>query len=91
VFFTEDEMTIREMIAVLEAAERGEKIQYLHNGKWVDALQPVWAFNTNNYRVKPKPREWWVSDYPNRTPMVMPTYASEHPGENWVKVREVIE
>lgn len=50
-------MTIDEMIEVLQAAKRGEVIQYraVTYGDWFD--NPcVWNFTAWEYRVKPKPR-----------------------------------
>ena len=53
-------MTTDEMIAVLEAHKRGEKIEYqrthLSNELWLEAQIPVWDFSSNNYRIaKPEP------------------------------------
>ena len=50
-------MTIQEMIAVLEAAQRGEEIEYrgVDSGKWkLCDYQPCWSFSTNDYRIAPK-------------------------------------
>lgn len=49
-------MTIDEMIAVLEAAKRGETIQSRPNGgsRWEDTPLPSWAFASREYRIKPR-------------------------------------
>jgi hypothetical protein len=50
-------VTIDEMIEVLQAAKRGETIQYraVPYGDWFD--NPcVWNFTAWEYRVKPEPR-----------------------------------
>ena len=59
-------MKLSEMIEVLQAAERGEDIQFAFpNGMWSDLLRPnieaSWEFGRYNYRVKPKPLECWVT------------------------------
>ena len=48
-------MKIEDMIAVLEAAKRGEKIEC--KGKmadWRGCPDPLWSFDTNEYRIAPK-------------------------------------
>ena len=57
-------MTTTEMIAVLQAFERGEVIEYRpkNSQRWGSA-EPIWNFSQFDYRVKPKPREWWLNVY----------------------------
>jgi hypothetical protein len=47
-------MTLDDMIAVLEAAKRGEKIEYKVNGMWCPCDHPVFNFYSNEYRIAPK-------------------------------------
>lgn len=59
--------TLTEMIAVMQAAERGETVQWrpsISVGDWTDVVIPAWDWTTRQYRVKPKPREWWANIYP---------------------------
>ena len=57
-------MTTTEMIAVLQAFERGEVIEYRpkNSQRWGSA-EPIWNFSQFDYRVKPNPREWWLNVY----------------------------
>lgn len=49
--------TTKEMIAVMEAYERGEQIEFkgMLTG-WVLTNKPIWDWERNDYRVKPKKR-----------------------------------
>lgn len=49
--------TTKEMIAVMEAFDRGEQIQVKTTNKkceWEDIKEPNWQWNFCDYRVKPK-------------------------------------
>ena len=49
--------TTKEMIEVMQAYDRGEKIQLLDRlGNWVDIDMPEWSWGLRDYRVKPKTR-----------------------------------
>lgn len=52
-------MTIDEMIAVLEAHKRGEKIEiYISEGSWNQIEKPSFNFGENTYRIaKPAPKK----------------------------------
>ena len=57
-------MTTTEMIAVLQAFERGEAIQYRNrNSKKWRPVNPIWNFSLYDYRARPRPREWWINVY----------------------------
>lgn len=60
-------MTNQEIIAVVQAAERGEQIERQPKGYavWVNHEKAGWDFVRNDYRVKPAPLEGWVNVYPN--------------------------
>ena len=49
-------MDIDSMIAVLEAAKNGEKIECKHkvSDYWEHAITPHWDFMTKDYRIAPK-------------------------------------
>jgi hypothetical protein len=47
-------MSIDEMIAILQAAKAGKKIQWFVNDNWEDLGEPPWnMFKDCSYRVKP--------------------------------------
>lgn len=46
--------TTKEMIEVMQAFERGEKIEAFYNGVWEDIYIPEWSWGLRDYRVKPK-------------------------------------
>ena len=47
--------TIKEMIEVMQAYERGEKIECFNDEEqWRDVNNPIWDWLHNDYRVKPK-------------------------------------
>ena len=62
-------MTIDEMIAVLEAFKRGEKIEYSvdFGNSWAPFNSRLWCFDTTTYRIAPiKPKKvkleaWFIS------------------------------
>ena len=85
---------------VMQAFADGERIQVsdilsLSNPIWLYANNPVWDWEYFDYRVEPKPREFWVNVYS--------TYAKVHKtveqAERWadpdiletIKVREVLD
>ena len=54
-------MTLREKIEVMEAFERGEYVEVRTDktvaGPWGVAIDPLWDWNNNDYRIKPKPKQ----------------------------------
>jgi hypothetical protein len=63
--------TLAEKIAVMEAFDRGEAVQslpYLHlNGAWREEPRPLWNWAYCDYRIKPKPREFYLNRYVDGT------------------------
>ena len=59
--------TTREMIEVMEAFDNGETIECKStlSTKWLITTIPSWTWGINDYRIKPKPREIWVNEYPS--------------------------
>lgn len=67
--------TLKEKIEVMQAAERGEPIEFISRRFWegepplgwrkIDpALTTDWNWQQFDYRVAPKPFEVWVNIYP---------------------------
>lgn len=59
-------MTPDQIIEVVTAFKNGKTIQFYDkvcNKGWLDANNPVWAFDKITYRVKPEPIELWVNVY----------------------------
>lgn len=59
-------MKTREMIEIMEAHLRGEKIEFRKktpNSEWRDVVCPLWDWNSHVYRVKQKPLEAWANIY----------------------------
>ena len=47
--------TTKEMIEVMQAYLKGEKIEYRYgNTDWLECRVPIWDWNNFDYRVKPK-------------------------------------
>ncbi len=58
--------TLAEMIAVMQAAERGEEIESrsrLPDATWTYNPFPSWQWETVEFRVKPQPKVIWVNEY----------------------------
>ena len=98
--------TLKERIAVEQAYEDGINIEYEPSNKgyaWQDLTTPknvmVFYWQVTNYRIKPKPMEFWINIY-EKAPLKI-YYDTEDEAKNageWfsdyiktIKVREVIE
>ena len=57
--------TLKEKIEIMQAALDGEEIEvYSTRGDdWVKTNVPVWNWDNYDYRIKPKPLEFWVNIY----------------------------
>lgn len=94
-------MTNKEIIAVVQAAERGEVIEFRKRKRtmdaWFIASPPLWEFGECDYRVKPRPLEGWLNEYPTGgTSALYPTKEiadakADHDRIRCVHVREVEE
>jgi hypothetical protein len=87
-------MDIDSMIAVLEAAKAGKKIQINVSGKWTDLdANPSFGAPINSYRVKPEPREWDIAVHKRNNRPYPPDWLSHDSANSWeiVRVREVLE
>lgn len=90
-------MTHDEMITVIEADREGLLLQVRkvksrsgYEDRWQDrnnsSRQSGFNFRECEYRIKPPPREWWISPECGAVTFVSPT---EQPG--WIHVREVLD
>lgn len=92
-------MSIQEMIDVLEAAREGKTVQWRRKdtGDWyeVDPKDLTFAFDLNDYRVKPEsPREWWAVVYRDGSAICYITKAeaiAKTHCDTIVRVREILE
>jgi len=67
------EVTLAYMIEVMEAAERGEEIEWTEKenhhpqSSWISFTamdhKPRWNWSLSIYRVKPVPREFFINEY----------------------------
>lgn len=57
--------TLKEKIEVMQAAEDGAKIESSWVGEFreVDLKNLLWNWEEADYRIKPKPIEFWVNVY----------------------------
>lgn len=59
--------TLREMIEVMVAADKGEAIEVRERSeiRWRLCQQSCWNWDKWDYRIKPKPREIFINEYPH--------------------------
>ncbi len=64
----------KHLIPLMEAHARGEAIQALDHGEWVDTEDPQFGlFEHQYFRIKPTPREWWINTYEGNAGAMYPT------------------
>ena len=94
--------TTEKAIAVMRHFTSGAEIQVQYKDPgcdepvgWLDAICPVWDWFECEYRIKPKPREFWAGlDETGRAIGITPAINSGSIPSYWgstIKVREVIE
>lgn len=88
-----DTSTTAGKIAIMQAHERGEHIQYFCkvDRRWYPADTPTWSWRDTDYRIKPAPREFVIERRKSDG-----HFQKAHGGpvnDAWeiIKVREVIE
>ncbi len=91
----------QEAIKVMQAYVDGAEIQWQGGitKKWRDFEDddfPKWTWSHEAYRIKPKPREFWIkaSDLPKHGGFGVNAYVTNtqgNPTTPFIKVREVIE
>lgn len=80
-------MTTQEMIEVLQAHKRGEKIELLcYDGKqWVVDGFPTWNFLENDYRIaKPEPKKMYGFVNPT-TGQICVSMVETTNGRGWIR------
>ena len=93
---------LKTKIEVMQAALDGEEIQYnvggndWHNTTGEDSKNLSWDWYKHDYRIKPKPREWFmnvmnmsVAGCPNKERSYVED--GKHKGWETIKVREVLD
>ncbi len=84
--------------AIMQAYADGKEIQfkYFKDSHWM-SLQTFgteFDFATYDYRVKPKPREYWLNIYPGNVTVIHNTFdsaaESRSPDGTTIHVREVL-
>lgn len=58
--------TLKEQIAIMQAADNGEEIQFrnLESEPWLTATVRVFDWATYDYQVLSKPKDIWANEYP---------------------------
>jgi len=83
--------TLKEKIEVMQAALVGEEIEtYNVSGNWLITGKPNWDWARFDYRIKPKPLEFWVNVSP--AGLVTICYAKQEAEDyngRTIKMREV--
>jgi len=98
---TEEEMkTMGYKISVMQAAEAGANIEKANWGhdNWSDCL-PMWNWGCVKYRVKPRPIEGWINEYPHMNDICVTMHTSPERADGAaepdrirrVHMREVVE
>ena len=87
-------MTNQELIACIQAEERGEVVEctYVHKNEWFQHEEGVWDTTCFNYRIRRKPRKCWVkwSDNPDGICPWQVVSSKEETGPGWQLVTEEI-
>lgn len=95
-----DREDTKRAIEVMQAYADGEEIEFaaiLVDGsrdKWklLDACEPIWDWETTDYRVKKMPRMFTIiEDRSGRIRVISGTGAALHPSETSIIVREVLD
>ena len=86
----------KQAIEVMQAYVDGAEIeaQFLDNGNWVKEtkdLGPTWNFGACSYRIKPKPREFWICTTKGSHRHYYNCVDHKPVNTNYIKVREIIE
>lgn len=87
-------MHAAEIIEVVKGYLDGKQIQvrpaHILTSPWDDVSgEPAWDFWSNDYRVKPEPRQWWIFQEREGGSIVGLNYKPANP--NWIHVREVLD
>lgn len=93
--------TLKQKIEVMQAFEDGQEIERKirpTGEKWLEVGLPSWNWSDNDYRIKPKPLEFWVNVKDDGRVSLLKYGSTEEAIQDcrWlefktIKVREVIE
>ena len=76
----------KELAPIIKAYGDGENLQWRNaGGEWADLDYFDINFLNDEYRIKPKPREWWLD--PSDGELLQ---QDRKPGGGFIKVREVL-
>ena len=53
----------KKLLPIIEAYANGETVQIRKGDYWGENEYYTFAGSPNSYRIKPKPREFWVNEY----------------------------
>ena len=83
----------KKAIEVMQAYVNGTELEYRVKPdgiSWHRVSSPVWSWGQDEYRIKPKPREFFISAFcKNGDHLMPPSYAKN--STDFIRVREVIE
>ena len=69
--------TAKDYLPLVEALANGKVIQHRNAGGWYDASHVFFDNPAHEYRIKPEPREVWISRFPDG-----------HDGLTWYETEE---
>ncbi len=83
-----------EAIKVMQAYVDGTEIECKTGmDEWLSGVEPAWDFLHGQYRIKPKPREFWIDTVATEHSHLKAFEQEPDRSDNWpyIKVREVLE
>ena len=86
----------KKAIEVMQAYVDGAEIEVKYSGfskwrKFIDDVEPLFNWDSAEYRIKPKAREFWVSAFRYSTDQTERHCFDGKPSfGTWIKVREVL-
>lgn len=90
----------KELLPLIQAYADGAEVQYNHgtesNPQWTDIKLPVFTDYPSDYRIKPKPREFWLvqntgGSWCGSFYAVEQLNANGEPFPNQIRVREILD
>ena len=81
----------KELLPIIMAFAKGEQIQgrRLNNHVWKDMEDSDFSWPSSNYRIKPKPREFYL--YRDKNDFAVSAYPPSSEWKEIIRVREIIE
>lgn len=50
----------KDYLPLIQAMANGSVIQFKEECLWIDVEEVVWIASPDRYRIKPKPRDFWI-------------------------------